>query len=211
MKSNETYIIGEIGQNHNGSIELAKQIIDVAAKPVKDLLFDKVLKSINAVKFTKRDLSQELAASAMNKPYKSEHSFGKTYGDHRKFLELNNEEHFEAFKHAKSLGLDFIETITAIKSLSILKLFSPDRLKVASRDLTNHPLLERLSETKIPIILSTGMGGPKEVDNALKIITKYHHKIAILHCLSEYPARYENLNLNSIKYLQQHYIYFFLH
>ena len=77
MKSNETYIIGEIGQNHNGSLELAKQIIEVVAKPITDLLFNKDLKPINAVKFTKRDLNEELTGSAMKKPYNSEHSFGK--------------------------------------------------------------------------------------------------------------------------------------
>ena len=205
MKSNETYIIGEIGQNHNGSIDLAKLIIEVVARPIKDELFNRILTPINAVKLTKRDLKEELTDSAMKKPYNSPHSFGKTYGDHREFLELNDEEHFEAYKHAKSHGIDFIETLTAIGALSLLKLFTPDRLKVASRDLTNHPLLERMAETKIPIILSTGMGGPQEIDLALQIITKYHDNIAILHCLSEYPAKYENLNLNSIKYLQKNY------
>ncbi len=205
MKSNETYIIGEIGQNHNGSIDLAKLIIEVVARPIKDELFNRILTPINAVKLTKRDLKEELTDSAMKKPYNSPHSFGKTYGDHREFLELNDEEHFEAYKHAKSHGIDFIETLTAIGALSLLKLFTPDRLKVASRDLTNHPLLERMAETKIPIILSTGMGGCQELDLALQIITKYHDNIAILHCLSEYPAKYENLNLNSIKYLQKNY------
>ncbi len=203
MKS--TYIIGEIGQNHNGSVDIAKLIVDVVARPIKDELFNRQLKPMDAVKLTKRDLSQELSVSAMNKPYNSPHSFGKTYGEHRAYLELSNEEHFEIYKYAKEKNLDFVETLTAVGALSLLKLFTPDKLKVASRDLTNLPLLAAMAETKIPIILSTGMGGKKEIDDALNTINKYHNDIAILHCLSEYPAQYKNINLNSIRYLQENY------
>jgi sialic acid synthase len=203
MKS--TYIIGEIGQNHNGSVDIAKLIVDVVARPIKDELFNRQLKPMDAVKLTKRDLSQELSVSAMNKPYNSPHSFGKTYGEHRAYLELSNEEHFEIYKYAKEKNLDFVETLTALGALSLLKLFTPDKLKVASRDLTNLPLLAAMAETKIPIILSTGMGGKKEIDDALNTINKYHNDIAILHCLSEYPAQYKNINLNSIRYLQENY------
>jgi sialic acid synthase len=81
----------------------------------------------------------------------------------------------------------------------------PDKLKVASRDLTNLPLLEALAETKIPIILSTGMAGKRELDEALDVITKYHSDISILHCVSQYPTRPENLNLRTITYLKKHY------
>jgi sialic acid synthase len=76
---------------------------------------------------------------------------------------------------------------------------------VASRDLTNLPLLAALAETKIPIILSTGMAGKKELDEALEVITRYHSDISILHCVSQYPTRPENLNLNTITYLKKHY------
>jgi sialic acid synthase len=85
------------------------------------------------------------------------------------------------------------------------KYFLPDRLKVASRDLTNLPLLNALAETRIPIILSTGMGGYKEIDDALETISKHHDNISILHCVSEYPTRPENANLLSIKALQKKY------
>ncbi len=200
-----TYIIGEIGQNHNGSVDLAKLMVEIAARPVIDKLFNQSLKPLDAVKLTKRDLSQELSASAMNRPYDSPHSFGKTYGEHRAFLELSDEEHFEVYQLAKEKGLDFVETLTAPGTLSLLKLFTPDRLKVASRDLTNLPLLEAMAETKIPIILSTGMGGKKEIDDALEVITKHHDNISILHCLSEYPAQYKNINLKTITYLKKQY------
>ena len=161
----ETYIIGEIGQNHNGSVDIAKLIVELIARPIKEEVFNLDLKPMNAVKMTKRDLSEELTTSQMNRIYDTPNSFGRTYGEHRAFLELTDEEHFEVYKYAKSLGLDFVETLCAIGCLSLLKLFTPDYLKVASRDLTNLPLLERLAETKIPIILSTGMAGKKAGGN----------------------------------------------
>ena len=200
-----TYLIGEIGQNHNGDVEIAKKLIDVLSTPVEDKLFGQKLEPMDAVKLTKRDLEEELSASAMLKPYNNPNSFGKTYGEHRAFLELSDEEHFEVYKYAKGKGLDFVETLCAKGCLSIFKFFEPDRLKVASRDLTNLPLLEALSETKIPIILSTGMGGKPELDKALEIISRNHSDITILHCLSQYPSEYKNINLNTIPYLTENY------
>ena len=199
------YIIGEIGQNHNGSVDIAKMLIDVVSRPIIDKLFDKELKSMDAVKLTKRDLSQELSDSQMNKPYLTQNSFGKTYGEHRKFLELSNEQHHELFNYSKQKGLDFIETLCSIGCLSLLKVFTPDKLKVASRDLTNIPLLSALSETKIPIIISTGMAGRKELDAAVDLISKYHTKISILHCVSQYPTEYQNVNLKTIEFLKNNY------
>ena len=200
-----TYIIGEIGQNHNGEVEIAKKLIDVVTQPVIDKLFGQNLKPTNAVKMTRRDLNEELSASEMHRPYDNPNSFGKTYGEHRAFLELNDEQHFEVYRYAKAKGLEVVETLCAKGCLSMLRLFIPDRLKVASRDLTNLPLLEAMAETQIPMILSTGMTGKKELDDALAIITKYHTNISILHCLSQYPSEYQNINLLSIQFLKEHY------
>ncbi len=203
-----TYIIGEIGQNHNGEVEIAKKLIDVVTEPVIDKLFGQNLMPMNAVKMTRRDLNEELSASEMHRPYDNPNSFGKTYGEHRAFLELNDEQHFEVYRYAKSKGLEVVETLCAKGCLSMLKLFTPDRLKVASRDLTNLPLLEVMAETGIPMILSTGMTGKKELDDALEIITKYHSEISILHCLSQYPSEYQNINLLSIQFLKDNYSQF---
>jgi len=200
-----TYLIGEIGQNHNGSVELAKLIVDVASRPIYDNLFDHHLSSMNAIKLTKRDLNYELSITALAKPYSSIHSFGKTYGEHRQALELSYEEHLEIYNYAKTKNLDVVETLCAPSCLEILNYFTPDRLKVASRDLTNLPLLDALAQTKIPIILSTGMGGLNELDIALKVISKYHENIAILHCVSEYPTNPVHVNLRTIPYLKEQY------
>ena len=200
-----TYIIGEIGQNHNGSVELAKVIIDLASREIKDDVFGNTLKGMDAVKLTKRDMTQELSASQMSRIYENPNSFGTTYGEHREALELSDEEHLEVYKYAKAKGLDFVETLCAIGCLSMLKLFIPDKLKVASRDLTNLPLLSALAETKIPIIVSTGMAGKKELDDAINIISKYHSEISILHCVSQYPTHPKNVNLRTISYLLKNY------
>lgn len=202
---NNTYIIGEIGQNHNGSVELAKVIIDLASRETKDEVFGNVLNGMDAVKLTKRDLNQELSQSQMDRIYDSPHSFGKTYGEHRGKLELNDEEHYEVYLHAKEKGLDFVETLCAVGCLSMLRYFTPDKLKVASRDLTNLPLLAALAETKIPMIVSTGMAGKKELDDAIAVITKYHFDLSILHCVSQYPTEPKNVNLNTIPYLMKNY------
>jgi 3-deoxy-D-glycero-D-galacto-nononate 9-phosphate synthase len=201
----KTFIIGEIGQNHNGSVDIAKLIIDLASKPIEEELFHLELQPMNAVKLTKRDLNQELSRSQMDAPYNSVHSFGRTYGEHRQALELNDEEHFEVYQYAKEKGLDFVETLCATGCLSMLKLFTPDYLKVASRDLTNLPLLEALAETKIPIIISTGMAGKSQLDDALNTISRHHSNISILHCVSQYPTEPKNVNLGTITYLQKNY------
>lgn len=203
MKS--TYIIGEIGQNHNGSTDIAKLIVDLVSRPVREEVFGMELKPMDAVKMTKRDLSEELTESQMNRPYDTPNSFGRTYGEHRAFLELDDNAHLEVYRHAKSKGLDFIETLCSKGCLSLLRLFTPDYLKVASRDLTNLPLLEVMAETKIPLILSTGMAGRKELDEALEVVTRYHHQISILHCVSQYPTHPDNLNLRTLTYLKKHY------
>lgn len=203
MKS--TYIIGEIGQNHNGSTDIAKLIVDLVSRPVKEDAFGLELKPMDAVKMTKRNLDEELTDSQMSRPYDNPNSFGRTYGEHRAFLELDDDAHLEVYRHAKGKGLDFVETLCSKGCMSLLKRFTPDFLKVASRDLTNLPLLEVMAETKIPIILSTGMAGKKELDDALDIITRYHQDISILHCVSQYPTHPDNLNLQTIAYLKKHY------
>ena len=84
MKS--TYIIGEIGQNHNGSVDIAKLIVDLVSRPVREEVFNLELRPMDAVKMTKRDLSEELTDSQMNRPYDSPHSFGRD----RKSTRLNS-------------------------------------------------------------------------------------------------------------------------
>lgn len=152
----------------------------IVCRPVREEVFGLDLLPMDAIKMTRRDLKEELTVSQMNRPYDTPNSFGATYGEHRAFLELDDDAHYEVYKYAKQKGLDVIETLCAKGCLSLLKLFTPDRLKVASRDLTNLPLLEAMAETRIPIILSTGMAGKKELDDALGFNTEISDDISVL-------------------------------
>ena len=182
----ETYIIGEIGQNHNGSVDVAKLIVELISRPVKEETFGIDLRPMNAVKMTKRDLNEELTNSQMNRIYDTPNSFGRTYGEHRAFLELDDEAHYEVYKYAKEKGLDFVETLCAKGCMSLLKLFTPDYLKVASRDLTNLPLLAAMAETKIPIILLLVW---QENKNLIMLLTRLRVTIPIF----QYYIVYHNI------------------
>lgn len=200
-----TYIIAEAGQNHNGEMRMARQLIEMASMPVLDKAFSRELAKVDAIKFTKRDLTEELTAELAESHYDSPHSFGKTYGEHRQKLELTYEQHIELYHYAREKGLDFVDTLTSPKTLKLLDSIEPKFIKVASRDLTNWPLLQAIAETRRPVLISTGMGGLREIDSAIEIIIKYHDNISILHCISQYPADYENLNLMSIPFMKERY------
>ena len=107
--------------------------------------------------------------------------------------------------YTKEKGLDFVDTLTSPKAVKLAGRIPLDYIKVASRDLTHIPLLKAIAETKLPVILSTGMGTLKEIDAAVELITKQHDNIVILHCISQYPADYPNLNLKSIPFLRERY------
>lgn len=200
MTGDRVYIICEIGQNHNGDIELAKALIDVAAMPV--YYGGRRLPGIDAVKLTKRDLTQEMTQSEYDRRYDSPHAYGETYGKHREALELTSQQHGWLCKYAQGKGLDFIDTVCAPYALEILDHCRPDYLKIASRDLDNLPLIVRVGQEDIPTILSTGMSSLDEIQDAVNALGLRHEDITILHCLSEYPAQYANLNLSTIPYLE---------
>ncbi len=198
-----TYIIGEVGQNHSGSMEMARGLIDMAADPRPYDMKEGPTYPCDAVKFTKRDLEYECTASMMASRYENEHAFGDTYGAHRAALEFSDAQHYELYKYAKDRGLDFVETICHPNCLSLLDLFQPDRIKIASRDLTNMPLLEAVAATGIPLILSTGMASKDDLHTALETVAGGFHypkdkRPTLLHCVSSYPAKFEDLNLSRL-------------
>lgn len=198
-----TYIIAEIGQNHNGDMHLAKKLIDVAAMPIFDFFTGQTLPGVDAVKFTKRDLAEELSEEAGNKPYNSPHAFGRTYLEHRQALELSIEQHVELEEYAHSKGLDFIETLCSPGCLPLHDRAKIDSIKIASRDVTNIPLLEDIGRLESRVIVSSGMCTLEELRNAVSILSTAPKEIWILHCISQYPAQYENINLRSIGFLQR--------
>lgn len=181
------YVIAEIGQNHNGDIAIAKKLIDMAARC-----------GANAVKFQKRDMSCELTKEAFEKPYDNPNSFGKTYGEHRLFLEFNEEQHKELKEYTLSAGITYFCTPCDIPSVELLERIGCPFYKVASRDLSNVPLLEKLETINKPILFSTGMADYDDIDIAIKTLKANPEKIIIMHCTSEYPCKLENINLKAI-------------
>ncbi len=195
-KGYPAYIVAEIGQNHNGDIRLAKKLIDMAVEC-----------GASAVKFQKRDIASELTKEAFEKPYDNPNSFGKTYGEHRMFLELDEEEHLELKEYANARGITYFCTPCDVPSVELLERIGCPFYKVASRDLTNIPLLEALQQTGKPVIISTGMADLKDIDEAIKALKPSADKFAILQCTSEYPCALENVNLRAIETLQKIYGY----
>src|SRR6266536_897189 len=186
-----TYIVAEIGQNHNGDIKIAKRLIDMAIRC-----------GANAVKFQKRDIASELTKEAFNKPYDNPNSFGKTYGEHRMFLELSEKQHLELKEYAIAVGITYFCTPCDVPSVELLERIGCPFYKVASRDLTNIPFLKKLGEINKPVILSTGMADIDDINDALKALNKDRKSVVIMQCTSEYPCKIENVNLNAIETLR---------
>ncbi len=192
-----TYIIAEAGQNHNGRIDYAMQLIDLAA--LKVFYEGKEVHGVNAIKFTKRDMKEELTKDAFYQKYASSNSFAETYGEHRLYLELTAEEHLYLYEYAKQKGLDFIETFCSIGAAKeCLELFKPDKIKIASRDIDNLPLIEYLACQKIPMIFSCGMAEDGDIKNAYGAIRTYNNQeLVIMDCVSVYPAQYSMIDFRT--------------
>lgn len=189
-----TYIIAEIGQNHNGDMKIAKKLIDMAVSCGAD-----------AVKFQKRDIPSELTRAAFDKPYDNPNSFGKTYGEHRLFLEFSEAQHLELKEYATSVGMVYFCTPCDVPSVELLERIGCPFFKVASRDLTNIPLLEKLGSTGKPIIISTGMADLEDIDDAFAALKRGPESVIIMQCTSEYPCHLENVNLKAMETLRNKY------
>jgi sialic acid synthase SpsE/spore coat polysaccharide biosynthesis protein SpsF (cytidylyltransferase family) len=187
-----TYIIAEIGQNHNGDVRLAKKLIDMAVRC-----------GANAVKFQKRDIPSELTKEAFEKLYDNPNSFGKTYGEHRMFLELDEVQHLELKEYAHAQGITYFCTPCDVPSVELLERIGCPFYKVASRDLTNIPLLEKLGTLDKPVIISTGMADLQDINDALRALKKSKNQLIIMQCTSEYPCKLENVNLRAMATLEK--------
>ena len=191
---NKPFVIAEIGHNHKGSVEIAKEMF-VAAKEC----------GADAVKLQKRNNKSLFTNEMFNQAYDHPNSYGKTYGKHRDYLELSKKEFLILKKLAKKLDIEFICTPFDFESVDFLKDVGISAYKIASADLINTPLQERLAKHKKPIFLSTGGGNYNDVERAYKNITKINKKLAILHCTASYPAEFEDMNLNILRVLKKKY------
>ncbi len=184
------FIIAEIGINHNGNIETAKKLINVAH-----------FCGCNAVKFQKRTIEKVYTKEELNMPRQS--VFGATNGDLKRGLEFGYEEYKEIEKHCKNLQMLWFASCWDTESVDFMEQFDVCAHKISSACLTDVELLKKVKETNKPILLSTGMSTIEEIDKAVEILGK--DNLIIYHCTSTYPTENKEINLNVIPKLKERY------
>lgn len=184
------YIIAEIGINHNGSVEIAKKLIDAAVECGCD-----------AVKFQKRTIEVVYTPEELARP--RENPFGPTNGDLKRGLEFGYEEYSEIDSYCKARGIDWFASCWDEESVDFIEQFDPPCFKIASACLTDDNLLRHHRKYGKPIILSTGMSDMALIEHAVNVLGK--EDLIILHCTSTYPSKPEELNLKGIKVLKERY------
>ncbi|PPK65932.1 N-acetylneuraminate synthase family protein [Actinokineospora auranticolor] len=185
------YVIAEAGINHNGDVELAKRLVDVAADAGAD-----------AVKFQKR--TPEIATPPDMRDTRRDTPWGEmSYLEYRRRVEFDVEQYEEVDRHAKERGIAWFASPWDVPSVAFLERFSVPLHKVASASLTDIPLLEALRDTGQPVIASTGMSTIEEVDRAVGVLGT--EQLVLLHTTSTYPCPPEESNLRGIATLRERY------
>lgn len=184
------FIIAEIGINHNGSVELAKKMIDIA-----------VTTGCDAVKFQKRTVNVVYTKEELARERKS--VFGNTNGDLKRGLEFGLKEYKEIDKYCRKKGILWFASCWDEQSVDFIDKFNPPCYKIASASLTDDKLLKYTKSKGKPIILSTGMSTMKQIKHAVEILgTK---NTIILHCTSTYPSNNEEMNLRVIETMKKNF------
>lgn len=183
------YFIAEIGINHNGDIDVTKKLIDAA-----------VVAGCDAVKFQKR--TPELCVPPEQRNLMRETPWGPmTYMEYRHKVEFGQEEYAQIDSYCRQKNIHWFASCWDIKSVEFIEQFAPVCYKVASASLTDDKLLKYINAKQRPIILSTGMSTPEEIDHAVSLLNM--QRLLIAHSTSSYPCRPEELNLRMIHTLQQ--------
>ncbi len=184
------YVVAEIGINHNGDIDIAKRLIDVAAAA-----------KCNAVKFQKRTIEVVYSAEELARPRES--PFGTTNGDLKYGLEFGQEEYTEIDRYCKEKNIAWFASCWDEQSVDFIDQFDVPCYKIASASLTDDNLLRYTRSKGKPIMASTGMSTLEQIDHAVEVLGK--EDLVIMHTTSTYPAYYEELNLRVIPLLRQRY------
>ena len=187
------FFIAEIGQNHQGDLELAKSLLREFARV-----------GASAVKFQMRDNRMLFSKNNYNRVYDSENAFAATYGEHREQLELTTDEFKALHELAASLNCAFMVTPFDEMSLKNIIELDVDIIKIASFDLGNIPFIEKICKYNKPTVLSVGGGKPEQIKASVDILSSLDD-FAILHCVSEYPCPANRLNLSQISSLKTAY------
>lgn len=184
----DCYVIAEIGHNHQGSLEKAKELFHVAKEC-----------GVNAVKLQKRDNRTLFTKAMYESPYNGENSFGPTYGEHREALEFGRDEYLELQRYAKELGVTMFSTAFDFRSADFLADLDMPAYKIASGDLKNTPLLKYVAQIGKPMVVSTGGGTMEDVQRAYETIMPINSQLCLLQCTANYPVEAEDMNLHVIK------------
>lgn len=185
----EVFIIAEAGVNHNGSIEIAKRLIEEAAKA-----------GANAVKFQSFRAEKLVTKNAQKASYQKE-TTGNDEGQYEmiKRLELDYHKHEELMDYAKEKGILFLSSPFDLESIDLLERLGLEIFKIPSGEITNYPYLVKIASLRKKIILSTGMANLSEIEDALEVLQKHGAKdITVLHCNTEYPTPMEDVNLSAM-------------
>ena len=182
------YVIAEIGHNHQGDVEKAKALVRSAKECGAD-----------AVKLQKRDNARLYTQALYESPYDNEHSFGRTYGEHRETLELSTAEWLELREFSREEGVTLFGTVFDEPSADLLAELQLPAFKIASGDLTNTPLLRHVAQLGKPIFLSTGGGRLEDVERAVDTILPLNPQLCVMQCTASYPCEVEELNLAVIE------------
>jgi sialic acid synthase len=182
------FIIAEIGHNHQGNLDTCIEMFKSAK-----------LNGADAVKLQKRENKSLYSSETYNAIYNSENSYGRTYGEHREFLEFQKSDYEVLIQVANDLGIVFFATAFDIPSADFLMELDMPAFKIASGDLRSVQLLEYCSKFQKPMIISTGASEMKDVSRAVDLINGINTNLAILQCTAEYPANYSHLDLRIIQ------------
>ena len=189
-----TIIIAEAGVNHNGNMDIAKRLIDAAADAGVDFVKFQTFKTENLVSFNAPTAEYQKAATQETSQYAM-----------LKRLELNEQQHIELIEYCNKKGVKFLSTAFDMDSIDLLESLNLDLWKIPSGEITNYPYLARIAATGKPIIMSTGMCDTSDINNALDALIENgatKESITLLHCNTQYPTPYEDVNLlamNTIK------------
>lgn len=186
------YVIAEIGHNHQGDLDKAKQLVDAAREC-----------GVNAVKLQKRSNRSLYTREFYDRPYDNEFSFGRTYGEHREALELEPGEFRELQAHASEVGMTFFATAFDFESADFLAELDVPAFKIASGDIRNTPLLRHVANLGKPMILSTGGAELADVERAVEAVLPLNEEVCVLQCTAAYPCDTDDLNLSVITTLRE--------
>lgn len=193
----KTLIIAEAGVNHNGSVVLAKKMIDVAADAGVDYVKFQTFKTDNLV--------SKSAIKAVYQQKNLSDSDNSQYAMLKK-LELSYEQHFELIDYCREKNVEFFSTAFDLSSIDFLAGLKLGLWKIPSGEITNYPYLKSVGSYKEPVILSTGMSVMEEIANAISVLEKFgvtRDLITVLHCNTEYPTPMKDVNLNAMADLRE--------